>query len=107
MDTVAELSVNELAIFLTNELEGKVDHPEPIVSIFKDQKITGLVFLTLTTEQLESLVPILGERKAIINLINSLKVKRNEETVTKVNLYLYRLKELSIINIHVLANIDF
>lgn len=66
MDTVTELSVNELAIFLTNELEGKVDQPESIVSIFKEQKITGLVFLTLTPEELEVLVPILRERKALV-----------------------------------------
>ena len=90
MDAVAKLSVNELTIFLNNELDRKVDDPKPIASIFKDQKITGLVFLTLTTEELESLVPILGGIKAIINLINSLKVKRNKEAVTKVNLYLYR-----------------
>ena len=71
------------SLSICDELEGKVDHPEPIVSIFKDQKITGLVFLTLTTEELEFLVPILEERKVIINLINFLKV--NKETATKVN----------------------
>lgn len=84
MDAVIELSVNELAIFLTNELEGKVDQPESVVSIFKEQKITGLMFLTLTPEELEHLVPIVGERKTIINLITTLKVKSKEETTAMV-----------------------
>ena len=86
MDAVAELSVNELAIYLASKLEGRVDDPQSIVSLFKSEKITGLVFLTLTPGELEILVPILGERKTIINLINSLNEDSNEEAVTKVNM---------------------
>ena len=54
------------------------------MSIFKEQKITGLMFLTLTPEELEHLVPILGERKTISNLITTLKVKSKEEITAKV-----------------------
>ena len=73
-------SVNELSAFLENELQGEVDFPDRTASIFQENKITGLMFLTLTAEELQELIPIIGERKVVKSLIDSLK----EPTVTTV-----------------------
>ena len=65
---------------LENELQGEVDFPDRTASIFQENKITGLMFLTLTAEELRELIPIIGERKVVKSLIDSLK----EPTVTTV-----------------------
>ena len=80
LDDVSTYSVNELSVFLENELQGEVDFPDRTASIFQENKITGLMFLTLTAEELQELIPIIGERKVVKSLIDSLK----EPTVTTV-----------------------
>ena len=80
LDDVSTYSVNELSVFLENELQGEVDFPDRTASIFQENKITGLMFLTLTAEELRELIPIIGERKVVKSLIDSLK----EPTVTTV-----------------------
>ena len=62
LDDVSTYSVNELSIFLENELQGEVDFPDQTASIFQENKTTGLMFLTLTAEELRELIPIIGER---------------------------------------------
>ena len=80
LDDVSTYSVNELSVFLENELQGEVDFPDQTASIFQENKITGLMFLTLTAEELRELIPIIGEQKVVKSLIDSLK----EPTVTTV-----------------------
>ena len=78
LDDVSKYSVTKLSIFLENELQGKVDFPDPTASIFEENKITGLMFLTLTSEELQELVPLISERNKVKSMIDSLK----EPTVT-------------------------
>ena len=73
MDDVSTYSVNKLSVFLENELQGEVDFPDRTASIFQENKITGLMFLTLTAEELRELIPIIRERKVVKSLIDSLK----------------------------------
>ena len=80
LDDVSKYSINELSAFLENKLQGEVDFPDRTASIFEENKITGLMFLTLTPEELRELVPIIGERKLVKSIIDSLK----EPTVTTV-----------------------
>lgn len=72
-EDVSKYSVNEFSIFLENELQGKVDFPDQTASIFDENKITGLMFLNLTSEELRELVPLIGERKMVKGVIDSLK----------------------------------
>ena len=82
LDDVSKYSVNELSVFLENELQGKVDFPDQTASIFEENKITGLMFLTLTPEELQELLPLIGERRIVKSIIDSLK----EPTVTTVRI---------------------
>ena len=50
LDDVSKFSVSELSTYLNNELQGKVDYPDQVASIFEENKVTGLIFLTLTSE---------------------------------------------------------
>lgn len=69
---VSKYSVDELSSFLTSRLEGKVDAPDSIALKFQENKISGLVFLTLTNEELQELIPVIGDRKQVKCVIDSL-----------------------------------
>ena len=84
LDGVSKFSVSELSTYLDNELQGKVDNPDHIASIFEENKITGLMFLTLTPEELQELVPIIGERKTVKNVIDSLKEPTTSVTTVRI-----------------------
>jgi len=84
LDDVSKFSVSELSTYLDNELQGKVDNADHVASIFEENKITGLMFLTLTPEELQELVPIIGERKTVKNVINSLKEPTTSVTTVRI-----------------------
>jgi len=74
---IRKFTVDELEAFLASKLEGKVDSPESVASIFKHHKIDGSVFLDLLPSDLQEIMPIIGERKAINAIIQS-----NQECTT-------------------------
>lgn len=74
MATVAEVkgfSVGELVDFITLKLEGKVDSPESIAAVLKENKVTGKTFLDLTTDELREMIPCIGDRKTVKEIIDS------------------------------------
>lgn len=70
-EDIAKLSATELADFLLVKLEGEIEFPDIITSKFKDNKITGQLFLALTHEELKELIPIIGDRRAVKSVIDS------------------------------------
>ena len=74
MATMLEIqgfSVSELSNFITLKLEGKVDSPESLAAVLKENKITGKMFLNLSPDELKEMIPIIGERKKIKEIIDS------------------------------------
>ena len=74
MATILEIqgfSVSELSNFIALRLEGKVDSPESFVAVLKDNKITGKMFLNLSPDELQEMIPIIGERKIVKEIIDS------------------------------------
>ena len=84
LEEVSQFAVGEVSSYLTRELNGKVDTDsvERIVSTFLENKISGLLFVTLTTEELKELVPIIGDRKVVKTLIDELKWPSEVTTVS-------------------------
>lgn len=78
---VVKYSVKELGAFLASKLDGKVDSPESVQQKFEENKITGLTFMKLTKDELGELLPVLGERKEVQQILDTF-------TDEKVN-YLY------------------
>lgn len=70
-EDIAKLSVTELADFLLLKLEGEVESPDIIISKLQDNKITGQLFLTLTQNELQELIPTIGDRRAVKTIIDS------------------------------------
>jgi len=88
LEEVSQLSVGEVSSYLARKLDGKVDDADSvdrIISSFADNKISGMLFVTLSTEELKELIPIIGDRKVVKTLIDDLK-GRNE--VTTVSAYI-------------------
>ena len=71
MATILGFSVSELSNFIALKLEGKVDSPESLVAVLKDNKITGKMFLNLSPDELREMIPIIGERKIVKEIIDS------------------------------------
>jgi len=89
LENVSRYSVNELSTFLRSELEGKVDFPDQTASIFEENKITGLMFLTLTPEELQELIALIGERKIVKNIIDSLKEPTATVTTVRTDIWVF------------------
>jgi len=70
MESVKDFSVSQLVDYLEVNLDGKVFCAETTASIFEQHRITGLVFLTLTNEEL---VSILGDGKPISEFLAFVK----------------------------------
>jgi len=68
---ISKFTVDELESFLALKLKGKVDSPESVASIFKHHKIDGSVFLDLLPSDLQEIMPIIGERKAVNAIVES------------------------------------
>ena len=60
-NAVELLSITELAQFLDENLKDRVPLTSCISSSFKDNNITGKVFLELTANELKDLVPTIGD----------------------------------------------
>ena len=69
---ISKYSIDELSLFLTSQLEGKVDAPDSIALKFQENKISGLVFLKLTNKELQELIPVIGDRKQVKDVIDAL-----------------------------------
>ena len=67
-NNIREYSVDELSDFL----EGK-GISETVLSILRENRVVGDVFLDLTESDLREIVKPLGERKALLKLINHYK----------------------------------
>lgn len=91
-EDIAKLSATELADFLLLKLEGEVECPDIITGKLEDNKISGQLFLTLTNEELKELIPIIGDRRAVKNVIDSF-MKPNDTMPT------VRLLAVSCVNI--------
>lgn len=70
---IAKFSVEELYVFLLDELENDVSSES--LAIIKSNRINGRIFLELNESDLKEIIPLLGERKAIKNIIDSFKIK--------------------------------
>lgn len=70
-EEIRKYSVNELGNFISMKLEGQVDSPDSIALKFKENKITGQVFLDLSLDDLREILPLIGERKAVKSLVDS------------------------------------
>ena len=74
MATATELqgySISELGSFIVLRLEGKVDSPESIVAVLQENKITGKAFLGLTSDELREMIPAIGDRKVVKEIVDS------------------------------------
>ena len=71
LQEVQGFSVSELGNFVTSKLEGKVDSPDSIAAVLKENKITGTTFLDLTAEELREMMPTIGDRKELKEIIDS------------------------------------
>ena len=74
MATMLEIqgfSVSELSSFIALKLEGKVDSAESLVAVLNDNKITGKMFLNLRPDELREMIPVIGERKIVKEIIDS------------------------------------
>jgi len=58
---VQDYSICELGNFITLKLEGRVDSPESIAAVLKENKITGKTFIDLTTDELHEMIPTIGD----------------------------------------------
>ena len=72
LSEVTTFSVEELYIFLLRELE---DVSSESLDTMKTNRISGKIFLNLKESDLKEIIPLLGERKAIKNVIDSFKAK--------------------------------
>lgn len=70
---IAKFSGEELYVFLLDELENDVSSES--LAIIKSNRINGRIFLELNESDLKEIIPLLGERKAIKNIIDSFKIK--------------------------------
>lgn len=70
-EEIKKYSVDELASFISMKMEGQVDSPDTIALKFKENKITGRIFLDLTLDDLREILPLIGERKAVKSLVDS------------------------------------
>ena len=73
LSEVTTFSVEELYIFLLRELEDDVSSES--LDTMKTNRISGKIFLNLKESDLKEIIPLLGERKAIKNVIDSFKAK--------------------------------
>ena len=70
-EIIRNYTVNELCDFISVKLEGQVDSSDSIAAKFKENKITGRIFLDLTLDDLREILPLIGERKAVKAIIDS------------------------------------
>ena len=71
LQEVQGFSVSELGNFVTSKLERKVDSPESIAAVLKENKITGKKSLDLTMDALREMIPTIGDRKVLKEIIES------------------------------------
>ena len=71
---VEMFSIEEVKEFISSQLNGVVQ--EDSLETLQRNRIAGKAFLQLDDEELRELFPLIGERKAIKNLICSYKPKQ-------------------------------
>ena len=71
LQEVQGFSCSELGEFVTLKLQGKVDSPQSIAAVLKENKITGKTFLDLTIDELREMIPTIGDRKVLKEIIDS------------------------------------
>ena len=71
MTEVQDFSISELSNFISLKLQGKVDSPESIAAVLRENKITGKIFLDLTADELREMIPTIGDRKMVKEMIDS------------------------------------
>ena len=82
---VAILTVSELSGLLLSKLEEKVDHPELVACNFEEHKITGELFLNLTSDELREIILTIGDRRAVQNILSLYQQSNDTDKVR--NLY--------------------
>jgi len=68
---VGNFTTAELGCFIISKLTGKVDMPETIATVMRENKISGKTFLQLNADELREMIPVIGERKAVKELLDS------------------------------------
>ena len=71
MTEVQDFSISELSSFISLKLQAKVDSPESIAAVLRENKITGKIFLDLTADELREMIPTIGDRKMVKEMIDS------------------------------------
>ena len=66
--------MDDLHDFLLKKLTGEVDSANSIALKFKENKITGSVFLDLTLDDLREILPLVGEIKIIKSVVDSFAI---------------------------------
>ena len=86
---IAKCTVDELEAFLTSNLEGRVESPDSVASAFKHHKIDGSAFLKLLPEEIQEIVPIIGERKVVTSIIHSNQESSAITVSMTIHVYVY------------------
>lgn len=77
---IEALSVDGLYDFLWDTLDSDTMSRESIEE-FRNNRINGMSFLTLTDEELKEIVPVLGERKVVKRLIYSMVKTQKQDGI--------------------------
>lgn len=72
---VGKFTTAELSCFIISKLTGKVDTPDTIATVMRENKISGKAFLELNADELREMIPVIGERKAVKELLDSFSTK--------------------------------
>lgn len=68
---IETMSINELASFIGENLQDKVPNTTLVSEAFRENNISGKLFLELSTEDLKDLIPLIGDRKEVKRLIDT------------------------------------
>ena len=79
-EEVSQYTVSELSEYLKRKLED-MDTVDRVTSCLDIHKINGLLFLTLSPDELQELIPVIGDRKMVKDLIDGIKESSIFKTV--------------------------
>ena len=79
-EEVSQYTASELSEYLKRRLED-TDTVDRVTSCLDFHKINGLLFLTLNPEELQELVPVIGDRKMVKDIIDEIKESSTIKTV--------------------------
>lgn len=79
-EEVSQYTVLELSEYVNQKIKD-TDTATRVTSSLDIHKINGLLFLTLDQEELQELIPVIGDRITVKNLIDGIKESSTIKTV--------------------------